>query len=278
MKLSVKEMETLLEQAGTITEGGTARINHSGCATTSVSRSMSITRDHHGYLFHCFKCDRSGYLRAVDRSEHTKEAYRSAGHHHSSIRGDSDARHARCWTSEISRWGTTQRAWITRYLTPEEVRRHGIECDISDRLGSVRFPVSPHGYVTRTFRPGYPKYLSPKSRAAMGYYRSVDGNPCSLLVCTEDIISAVVLSRYTDAVSCCGTTAHEGVLRAAAQYDRALVFFDDDNQQVKLKALQAQRKLQLVVRVVYVYHSNGKDPKDHTDEELQEILRRYHGV
>jgi len=59
---------------------------------------------------------------------------------------------------------------------------------------------------------------------------------------------------------------------ARHRYLHAVVFLDDDNREVKRKALEAKRKLELIVPKVTVYHSGGTDPKETSDSELKRIL------
>lgn len=252
----------------------TARFNHKGCASTSTSKSLSITRKQDGYVAHCFKCGKSG--RASDsavrstqnRSKRTESNSDSSKISSKSGRTDRVVPPARA-TGEIRKFSPRVSSWIRQYLTEEEIKSHGILCDpVHDR---IYFPVSPFGFIYRNTK-YEPKWYTKTPKCYSGYRASGNvGSGCAV-VC-EDIVSAIVCSRYVDAYAACGTVIHDPLLAALGRqkYSKIIVFFDDDNAQVQAKQLQAKRRAELICPSVVIARL-GTDPKNLPDSELRRVL------
>lgn len=264
----------------TLALGQTARFNHKGCATTASSKSLAITRketEHGtGYVAHCFKCGESGWL-ADSAMAGASHASSFASHSGSSKRtlhdsgnhdGESSKRPPARATGCVSEFSPKASAWVLKYLTPAEVTDHGILCDpVTDR---VWFPVR-GGWIHRRLqeRDG-PKWIAGQS--VYGSY-GCDVRDTDSCVVTEDVVSAIVCSRYLDAYAACGTNVHAPLLACISRqrYEHCVVFFDDDNEQVKMQQLKAKRQLELACPDVRIQYS-GTDPKNLSHEELEEIF------
>ena len=56
------------------------------------------------------------------------------------------------------------------------------------------------------------------------------------------------------------------------RYDNHIIFLDDDTLMVKQNAMKIKRFIDKFSNSMII-QSNGKDPKEHTDAELKEILK-----
>lgn len=271
------ELEKYISRVS-LSEGETHRFNHEGCATTQTSKSLCITRKHDGYVCYCFKCGESGFVSTdgLHAGKGGQSPNGLGGISQRSTKTASGNQHgSRCYPprdgeSDPSKFTPGAAVWIKRFLTEQEIRQHGIIC--CNRTGRLFFPISPSGWIFRNTQAGaVPKWYT-KTPKCFCYSRC--GNGTDVCVVTEDVVSAIRCSRYADAYALCGTSLHDNVLSVISRhrYLHAVVFLDDDNREVKRKALEAKRKLELIVPKVTVHHSGGTDPKETSDSELQRIL------
>jgi hypothetical protein len=248
--------------AGGLSEGQTIRCNHTGCATTTSSKSLAITRKANGYVAYCFKCGKSGGTGGPSVVHVQAKASDS-----NRVKPDRVVPPARA-TGDLRCFSPEVHEWVSKFLTEQEVKSHGLVCD--NTRHRLYVPIAPSGWILRNFKDG-PKWYT---KVPHGYacYRATSAS--DIAVVTEDAISAVVCARYVDSYACLGTTVHDPVLAAIqrGKYQKVIVFFDDDNRIVKGKQLQAKRRLELSCPNVVIHRSGGRDPKEHSDAELRKIL------
>ena len=62
-------------------------------------------------------------------------------------------------------------------------------------------------------------------------------------------------------------------MRLINEYDNFIIFLDDDNRTVKMQALALKRELELLSKgKVTIHHSQGTDPKEYSDGDLEALL------
>lgn len=126
------------------------------------------------------------------------------------------------------------------------------------------------GYIVRGFNPKSYKVVSDNKPAMFGHYlNDVITNDCVLV---EDCISAIKCSQVIDSIAILGVHPSSYVVEKILKekYRRVFVFLDGDNSVVRLKAREIGKRLPFVETVVI---ETGKDPKEHTTEELKELLQ-----
>ena len=202
-------------------------------------------------------------------------------------------------------WPVEAIEWITKYgITQEETRRYGIVAvNFGDTGGYCCLPVYDDDselvfYQRRFFGEaavGRSKYDTCYRRTSGGkayhgrsskgkaegrvLFRSWCDDPInsgagSTVCIVEDKLSAIKVGRYADAVALGNASIDDGnLLKLVSEYDNFLIFLDHDNPQVIKNELKIKRRLDLVARGVVKYIKADRDPKEHTDEELQELLK-----
>ena len=123
---------------------------------------------------------------------------------------------------------------------------------------------------------GKPKYLTQRAGASPVVFDSGVRDDTETCVLVEDALSAVKVGRQRRAIALMGTTTPEAVLsRLVKEHDRFLVWLDMDNPQVRENAKKLWRSLSLHSPTKVVPYQ-GKDPKLMTDEEITQVLEKYH--
>ena len=88
----------------------------------------------------------------------------------------------------------------------------------------------------------------------------------------EDIISGIRLGRHVSSAALLGTSISDLALNVIVrEFDNFIIFMDDDNADVRMKQLVLKNRLEMFAPV-RVIHTNGRDAKEHSDDELEEIL------
>ena len=93
------------------------------------------------------------------------------------------------------------------------------------------------------------------------------------IVLVEDTLSGIKCARYCDALVLHSTSLSRKAVNFLIhrQYKYCIIFLDDDNIQVKRNALKIKNLIDKFGTAVII-QSGGRDPKEHSDLELQEIL------
>lgn len=105
-------------------------------------------------------------------------------------------------------------------------------------------------------------------------HRRVASYDSRTIVVVEDILSAVRVGRYCRCIAALHGTVPVSYLCAAnasGDYDRVVVWLDNDNLTIRRAAREAARELSVVYPSVLLV-SGTDDPKHHTDQQIQEIL------
>ncbi len=256
---------------------GKVRVNHLSPDCGGDSKSMIVERKDDGSIFgYCHRCSKSGnydspYSKGSQRGKkHSDLTAQSAGH----------SRRSECYASASTQpldWPAEVRARLRAYgLSDKEL----IENDIrySEELDGLYLTVTnatgPIGYTLRRFNWEGPKYLFDIS--------SSDGPalhwpPATRLggtvVLTEDILSAIKVSRHANAIATLGTSPSVTVLAwLIRSYSDFVIFYDDDNLIVK-KQQRVLRNTLANMGTCRIITGVGKDPKECSNAELQELLK-----
>lgn len=105
-----------------------------------------------------------------------------------------------------------------------------------------------------------------------GHYLAATSSSKPTVVIVEDLISAIKCSQVVDSIAILGVHPSSYVVEKILKegYKRAFVFLDGDNPVVRMKAREIGKRLPFVETVVI---ETGKDPKEHTVEELRELFK-----
>lgn len=211
------------------------------------------------------------------------------------------------FTTDTTEWHPHSRAWVRRYgVTSDECKRNSI--GFSHRLGGVVLPVFAEkgGLVAYQLRPvvqgtggqvpdgeddsrrrTYPKYISRRKKGRPGgvdIFVARDGGDSgtgvpdspSCVVVTEDVLSAVKVSRVEGVVGVAimsSSLKEKQAVKIARIAPNVAVFLDNDNQQVKDNQKKAARLLEPLVSGGVRVVKADKDPKEHSNQELEELLK-----
>lgn len=272
--------EDYMEVGLGLAEGHQVRINHEVTDCHGGSNSLKIERKDNGDISaYCFRCGRRGYHR-VAPSLASLKARASASESSTSANRHVLEIEPRC-EREIARWSVPARAWIRKgRLTDEEVEHYGLCYDaVDDRVIIPQYDADGDlvGFQGRRISDGGsgPKYLT-KRDASNCVPFIIDDNcvcPSRRIVIVEDFLSGVRVGRFIPTLVLSGVKIHPYQIKhlMVAGYEEFVVWLDDDNAQVKKAQLQIKRSLDKVGKCL-IYHGNGVDPKELSDDEIKEIL------
>lgn len=211
------------------------------------------------------------------------------------------------FTTNTKEWSAPARAWVRRYgITDDELDRNSV--GYSKRYGSVILPVfGEEGVlvsyqrrpvdrqVTRT-SPGSenreggrtpPKYVScrqPGRSGGVDIFRAIPNRGARVdnpehgvtIVVTEDALSAIKVSRVEGmwGVAVMGSSLKEPqAVKISREAADVIIFFDNDNEQVRANQKKAARLLEPLVKGNVKIIEAEKDPKCYTTSELRELLK-----
>lgn len=176
-------------------------------------------------------------------------------------------------------WPKEALGWLYRYgLTDDEINQYGIRYNA--RTGRVALPIHNNGELQLVLE----RRIFDLDRDAKKYRQwiAVDnpihtqafGTNSDLLVLVEDYLSAVKLSRYTSTFPLLGVSlkTNQLVELLRTDYKRMVVWLDDDNTVVRRRQRSLRDRLAQYVPTSLV-RGIGKDPKECTRQEIQEILK-----
>jgi hypothetical protein len=178
------------------------------------------------------------------------------------------------WTKEF---GPSAVEWMSKYeITVPDALKHGFL--FHPRRNQLIFPwyndtFEVIGYQARNFAEGAKRKYHTEGDIAnlLPIYRNSSTNLTRHVVLVEDVISAVKISRYSDAMPCLSSGIPVKKLkRLAGLYDAFTVWLDGN---MFTNATRMADQLQLMGREANVILTN-KDPKEHTYAEINEILVR----
>ena len=269
------EMDQIEEDYGDIDIGRIVRINHNSDYCSGHSKSLKIERKEDGLYAKCYRCGRYGksvrYYSTTPKSGKVKSRSENNGGCTTHIAAELPR------TPEITRveeWPKPAREWIRQYITDREVENNGI-CYVPS-IGRIRIDVGLGAYQTRRVY-GWdekPKYLTYGVTNSTLFHLRTNRNGNDICVIVEDVISCIKCSRYCDSIALLSTSLQDQHIKFlySQRYPKVIIFFDDDNITVRKNAEKCRKVLSKFTNVTVV-HSNGRDPKEHTDSELEELLK-----
>ena len=291
MKLDRKEILAIAEG---MDNGQIQRVNHSSpeCSGTSKSLKIEVLEDGTVHA-RCYRC--GGWLihntstkkSLLARSKAVGISECGDGESEKQLSERSDVGESNTvyfeellsgGIQELDEWAPTARLWIRQYgITQEEIDKHGAFYSPDDRR--IILPVYGVDGVVQSFqtRRVYTEDTKPKylTYILSGGIHFILGSrqPSSCITIVEDYISGIKCARYTDVLVLHCTTLSPEHLKFLLHkhYNAHIIFLDDDNTQVKLNALKIKN---LINKFSYarIIHSDGRDPKEHSDTELEELL------
>lgn len=257
-------------------EAGTVNIHH--CKSGKDNDKLFITRCEDGLtiLAYCHHCGKRGYHNQTDSANiKTLLAAKENRKVLAKVGGKYEHKLPRDCKSFGSDWPTPARVWVRRYgITKRELDDYGI-C-YSESLGRVVMPVYDGDglalYQARKifdFDDG-PKYLTYHNRNGSVWFSHLPS--IRTLVICEDILSAIKVSRLLPSCAVLGTSISDKSFNIITkQFDEFIIFMDDDNIDVRTKQLTLKNRLEMFGKVRIV-HTKGKDAKEHTNQQLEDIL------
>ncbi len=269
MRLSYHEIKQYTDRPEclSLAPGATARFNHSGCASTSSSRSLAVTRSDNGaWVLHCFKCGGSGatggvYRPGLEQEPVGKREYKKPA-----------------WEYRLEEFPVPVKLWLNKCAVSQDALREArIRYDTINEV--LQFTIwgpdeTPKGRINRLFSKAEgPKYLCSGQRTWLRCTVS------STLVAVEDYLSGLqcYLAGYSS-VSLGSTRMPSHVLSellagntlTGKPFSRVVIFLDNDNPDVRKSARTLSNTLSLYFKVEVVREK--RDPKELTLEELRGIL------
>ena len=116
------------------------------------------------------------------------------------------------------------------------------------------------------------KYINPKvDRSEIGYWVIPPGADKSRIIVTEDILSAIRVGYHTPAMSALGTKLSVGLANQLSEYAHVTTWLDPD--EAGITGARDMRKL-IGLTTPTSNISTEKDPKDYSDEEINQYLSR----
>ena len=132
--------------------------------------------------------------------------------------------------------------------------------------------------IKRSFDPDLPKYLTlmhdnfHNANAYVFHSRAGDN---TRLILVEDVLSAIRVAEYVDALVLCGTNMNSNLLVNALNksYDHIKIFLDNDNPMVKKSQRKIQRRLDSIdFHTDTTVVENDVDPKEMSSDRLCEVI------
>lgn len=168
----------------------------------------------------------------------------------------------------------TPLAWLKKYgLTDKEIYQHRFGW--SQERGILIYPAfDSYGnlllYQGRVFT--HPNPLKYDSRGNMDSVDCIFGTSDNCIVCTEDVVSAIKVSRLLTSICLFGSILSiNRIRRLSDRFKRLVIWLDKDKQQYALKArFRAMPYFDNVSVIV-----TDLDPKEYKDYELKTTLAPY---
>ena len=170
--------------------------------------------------------------------------------------------------------------WLNKYqLTQKEIEENDIYSCGTDLVFVCTGGTGIVGFQRRPFPEARPKYITKgnvidmsmsvlgKESGNMGFLRSSEAN--SMLYFVEDRISAIKLARYAPTVPLFGAhLAVELIERLSNRFKHFRLWLDPDKRKDAFKQCLNLKQKGFLIEATF----SNKDPKEHTDEEIKNIL------
>lgn len=258
--------------------GQQQRINHLNCPAGADSRQrLYIKRQGGKLLAYCHNCGGWGVrginrrdVKAIDELLVEHESAQRNGHGELVLPEDKQM--------DPDTWPGEAANWVYKYgITRDEIIDH--ELCYSSAWNRVILPVYENGKLV--FWQGRavnewqdPKYISAKSHAKAMFFAHANlasgRNKC---IITEDILSAIKVSRWCDSIALLGTSPDfDGLRDRLENYKRVGIFLDPDHAG-HTKSIELEKRLDLVFRgrVSRIY-SHVYQPKEMDNSALAAIV------
>lgn len=168
--------------------------------------------------------------------------------------------------------------WLEQYFITRE-KATELELRFSPSMNRIIFPCpfreGAIDYVNaawmRSIDPAVmPKWLLAGNKDALFFYRHDYHQPSTALVITEDVISAIRVSEFNDAVALGGTnSSHPRLKYLFRNYSKLLVWLDGDVAGKRgAEKLRHNNKLLHEIKII----RTKQDPKCYSPAEIEEIL------
>jgi len=251
--------------------GKQIHINHLDCeAGTDTKKRLYIRRlDDGSVLAYCHHCCKSGrFSETTFRSLGSLK--KTTGH---SSSGGTTIHLPLDNETNIGEWPSKARAWVYRYgITDEEIKQYGI--GYSPRARRVILPAWEDGellgYQARKIfqEDPLPKYITYHNKKNYVWKDLTSTN--NILVICEDVLSAIKLHRFYASMALLSTYLHKSNYHFVFGYEKVLIYLDNNNPEVKLKALSLKKELEMYLPLVKII-SIERDPKELSNSELENI-------
>lgn len=263
-----------------LSSGEQIHVNHEDCpAGTDIKRRLYIKRGEHNgtdcILAYCHHCGSSGFYTATKKSgEYINSSIKQTNRRTTQNGRVGNNSYGGRKTTDWNQWSTGAKSWIRKgKISISECSKWGIEyCPDEDK---VYLPVYRDsrliGYQLRALDGSQPKYITEAIEKPLFWY---SGYQSEALVIVEDILSGIRCSEHISALALLGSGMSDEVFEFISRsgHTNFIVFLDDDNRQVKTSASKIAQRLSILGTVKVIY-SNGKDPKEHSSDELKDILK-----
>lgn len=270
---------------------GVTRIRHETDYCTGRSKSLKIERtDDGGISAICFRCGRSGHCSGDPYVRLAAKINTKAGGLGGNEVNGKPSSHIRnkfsfAWyslprgaTQDVDSWPLEARYWAKRSLSDHDIKRLGLCYDPGQKRVCIPLPVSNPtrtGYLARAVMPDdegpkYVAHLHPEDDFILYTDKGTRE-----VVFVEDYLSYLQVSQVCSCICLMGTTISTRNLIYAIDYDRFIVWLDNDNPIVKMLQVKLQDRLSAFGECV-IY--KGTDPKKYSVFEIYNVVKECFDV
>lgn len=240
-------------------------VKHEPCPKCGSRDNLGVWSDGHKYCFGCKYYER-GFPNLEDQPP---------------LEASNRSRLGYSYSKEIRE---DARRWLKKYgITDEEIQTYGIRWDPAKECLVLGYDDETGEFATRRYfgtDHSNPRYLAGELTkhgrvvfiehhgAVLARYGTSGEDTC---VFVEDFISAIRVGRFASACPVFGSTARKALNTAAKRF-KGLVWWLDTNMYSK-SLLEASRARSVGYPVLGVIKGIHPDPKDHTDDEINNLLK-----
>lgn len=252
-----------LEAAQQLPLGYKKRIRHD----CSEDKSLIVSHNENGYSAYCFRCGNVGFEGHGYRNLAELERVRDLN----LIAQEEVSRDLP--KDMVLQIPPEHSGWLARAgIGPARALHHGIGW--SDRLQRIVMPLYDRGVLQywqarAVVRGQSPKYINPSVSKSDLLYSVLPSTDKSIVVVTEDILSAIRVGRHVPACSILGTKTSEAQAVALAEYDKVVYWLDPDRAGSD-GSIAGARKLSLITATAII--ESDVDPKNLSDRLIREHL------
>lgn len=266
-RLNVREILQANPELSQLAEGEQVNVNHVGCeAGRDTKKRLYVKRAEGSLLMYCHHCQGGG-RQGGKRSYIKRDRSLNVVDYNVKLPADLVFAADQCHVAG--------NVWLGP-ITMEERLRHNIGW--SEREGRVILPVYDGNLLVAYQRrrvlkdDQLPKYLTTRRGDTKHPYWHGHNHDRSMLVLTEDILSAICVNRLTSSISLLGTYMSDELAYPLSQlYSHIIVWLDDDNPAVRTHQRKIVRRLQVFCPKVSLVRKTD-EPKHMTDEQIKKVL------